>query len=384
MSSRSRQPNVPKGDTVQGSSPSVSASTKRQLLPRIWPPPTGQAYCVDHFLDECEAYHRSERARFEELRTAIINNYRATRQSTGVSTSSRPRTGDAATDKAAEGALDEERVSAAAEAEIAKLREQRKMLGLHRSLRTFIGHIGEMIRHCSHELGLDKAQADIGSRLHDAHKDKCPFLPRRGKSLICRYCDFEDRTPRPVAPIAPMDRIPKSSFMKKQCKSIYGIVFVVDICSRQVVVTLYKMAWLDNLYSLLKAGETTKDDGEGLERRQSAETSSEKSIAKSRTRQDSKNAPTESHTRQGDGSGGGDKVAVRKRKATKPPQKDEISVMHKHPHKQKRSAMSSSRQNTLGNERWTPTIGRTRMIRKYNDDDDVIVRKRRKTPSRTG
>ena len=385
MPIKSKPPSAHKGDTEPGSSPSVSASTKLELLPRIWPPLMDQAYCVDHFLDECEAYHRYEKARFEKLRVSIIDTYPAAEKSLRGTISSRTGTRDAATGKATDGVLGGEAVSASAAAEIAKLREQRKKLGLHRSLRTFLGHIGETIRQCSHELSLGKAQADPGSPLQNAHKDKCPFLPRRGKNLMCRYCDFENIKLRPVAPVAPMHQISKTSFMKRQCKSIYGVVFAVDVCSQQVVVTLHEMAWLDDLDSLAQGGETIKDGGEGLTKIRPAKISSEK-LAETRTQQDSSMKRREILARQGDRSDSDGRAAPRNREATKPPHDDGGSVEHKRLKKPDRSATTSSRQSTSGSGRLVPSVGKTKIIRKQedDDDDDVVIRKRRKLPSRIG
>ncbi|KAI1125467.1 hypothetical protein F5Y10DRAFT_268097 [Nemania abortiva] len=34
---------------------------------RLWPPPCQQAYCLDHFLMECQIYHEQENGRYKEL-----------------------------------------------------------------------------------------------------------------------------------------------------------------------------------------------------------------------------------------------------------------------------------------------------------------------------
>ena len=63
---------------------STNVSVKQKPpLRRIWSPPMDQSYCADHCLDECEAYYRAERVRFEELKAAIQDAFPARRSARG-------------------------------------------------------------------------------------------------------------------------------------------------------------------------------------------------------------------------------------------------------------------------------------------------------------
>ncbi|RYO89228.1 hypothetical protein DL766_004536 [Monosporascus sp. MC13-8B] len=72
---------------------------------------------------------------------------------------------------------------------------------------------------------------------------KCPFEPWR--SINCRYCDFNSRSPKNTAPVAPMHLIRHDDFGPEQRGEFGGIQFVVDICGAQEKVILLRMIGLD-------------------------------------------------------------------------------------------------------------------------------------------
>ena len=324
-----------------------------------------QSYCADHFLDECEAYYRAERVRFEELKAAIQDAFPARRSARGK-LPNRTRTG---------GHQREEITSTSAEAEIAKLKEHRKRLGLHRSLRTFRGEIGGTIWDCARDPGASDVAA------WEAHMQGCPFLPRAAKSVVCRYCDFESRMPQLVAPIAPMYSIPKTVFTSKQCGSIYGITFTVDVCSGRGIITLHSMICLDSLYCL--PGKTPLNrDGEIPKKKQLIEKLGRSSARGSPQipKQDRAEASVKKEIENHEDSS----IAPKKRKLTKPPSEDENTLSQRLKEKPSRNTTTLGKRSSPTSPKEQDMATDTKKIKtEYSDDIKIKTRKRRNVPSDT-
>ncbi|RYP69619.1 hypothetical protein DL769_005239 [Monosporascus sp. CRB-8-3] len=73
---------------------------------------------------------------------------------------------------------------------------------------------------------------------------KCPFDPWR--SIDCRYCDFNSRSPKNTAPVAPMHLIREDDFGPEQRGEIGGVEFAVDIRGAEEKVILLRMIGLDD------------------------------------------------------------------------------------------------------------------------------------------
>ncbi|KAI8628792.1 hypothetical protein F5Y19DRAFT_485168 [Xylariaceae sp. FL1651] len=265
-------------DSEYSSNSEVSEPRMKTYELRLWPPPSLQAYCVDHFLTECEIYYEQENERYNKLVGHSRENFLAKQRKPSKPPLAPTRRQPSR--RAKEKALSSEAITkpkgpprpkmpSSAPFKPEKLERAfrdsqegtsfrilsafRKKLDLHKSWEEFRSALEEVIQKTADALKM-KIEKDAGA----AHAN-CLFGGPLG--IQCRYCGFEDTvqdevelTPRKLAPPAAMHQI-KPGELKEKGVEFQGIQFIVDVCGGNVHVVLGTFRGvLDLCAELLRGG----------------------------------------------------------------------------------------------------------------------------------
>ncbi|KAI0811882.1 hypothetical protein GGR55DRAFT_688435 [Xylaria sp. FL0064] len=243
---------------------------------RLWPPPALQAYCLDHFMMECNIYYEQENERYSEL----VNYSRETflqkqghRKSISQATSASTRIQPSRKAKAKH-SLEGTKLPTAPRgapgptvssnvpfkppklerafkkspqgAVFRNLTELRKKLGLQKSWEEYRVALEGRIKGPTSRLLVE---------IEKNHTQNCVF--HTPLAIECRYCDFVDKvqddeavTPRKLAPPAQMHAVKCLSGgdgAKESKLTFRGIEFIVDICGEKTMIVLMGMKGLLDL-----------------------------------------------------------------------------------------------------------------------------------------
>ncbi|KAI0858443.1 hypothetical protein F4860DRAFT_526941 [Xylaria cubensis] len=248
---------------------STDKNTKAYEL-RLWPSLYLQAYCLDHFLEECKTYHEQENERYNKLvsysREGFLNRKikeedsnkpvraptrrqptRQAKEKHSVLDMTPPPTPMMLFDLPSKpekpsntplkpARLEKEFKESSEGAMFRVLSQLRKRLELHKSWEEYRRPLEAKIDEKAREL---RARMESGKY---AHKN-CIFSDPLG--VDCRYCGFTDTvledgatTPRNLAAPAAMHMITRASNTAESEVAFRGANFVVDVCGEKTMVLL--------------------------------------------------------------------------------------------------------------------------------------------------
>ncbi|KAI0969514.1 hypothetical protein F4678DRAFT_481108 [Xylaria arbuscula] len=263
---------------------------------RLWPPQYLQAYCLDHFMMECEIYHEQETDRYNKLVTHSREKFFG-RQNTkklpsqpmqgptrrqpsrrakekhsivGAMLSMRPpgppkpkRPSNVPFKPAKlEKAFRESQEGAMCRI-LTKLYEE---LEMQKSWEDYRLPLKNKIQEITDRL---KSEAEEGRNMHP----NCVF--RGPLEIECRYCGFVDMiredeaaTPRKLAPPAAMraiERMPEDDDAKESRLAFRGTEFIVDVCGEKTMIVLVRFkGLLDLCAELFEEGDAVPDSPTSL------------------------------------------------------------------------------------------------------------------------
>ncbi|TGJ82770.1 hypothetical protein E0Z10_g5995 [Xylaria hypoxylon] len=244
---------------------------------RLWPPPRLQAYCLDHFLMECENYYEQENERYNKLvansrqtflekqnkknkknkksqltsaPTRLQPSRRAKEKHTALGTTP-PTTPDATTPQGPPKPKTPSNVPFKP-AKLERAFKESQQGVMFRILDEFHKKLELQKSWENYRLPLeDKIQETVKRLLTAIEKGKitdtnCVFRGPLG--IECRYCGFVDTvqddettTPRKLAPPAAMHDIKPlslSGYTKESGLMFRGTNFIVDACSEKTMIVL--------------------------------------------------------------------------------------------------------------------------------------------------
>ncbi|KAI3321143.1 hypothetical protein HD806DRAFT_546929 [Xylariaceae sp. AK1471] len=227
---------------------------------RLWPPPCMQAYCLDHFLMECEIYHEHENERYNKLVAHSRGTFLAKQKKPSKPAPNPTRRQPSRRAKDEHSVLEvtmkpqrPPRPKKPSSAPFKPLRLEkaftdsqegvmyrilsvlREKLELHGSWEDYESALGGEIHETANRL---RAEIEKGRRAHE----KCIFGdPLR---IECRYCglaaaveDDGEITPRKLAAPAAMHEIQPTEYREGGVK-FRGIEFFVDVCGDKTMIIL--------------------------------------------------------------------------------------------------------------------------------------------------
>ncbi|KAI1275954.1 hypothetical protein F5Y07DRAFT_389590 [Xylaria sp. FL0933] len=245
---------------------------------RLWPPPRLQAYCLDHFMMECNIYYEQENERYSELvnysretflqkqghrktisqaasaPTRIQPSRKAkdkhSLEGTKLPTTPRGASGPTGSSNVPFKPPKLERVfkKSPQGAMFRTLTELRKRLGLQKSWEEYCVALEGTIKGLTSRL---LVEIEKGKTIHR----NCVF--HTPLAIECRHCNFVDKsqddeavTPRKLAPPAQLQAVKCLSGgndAKESKLTFRGIEFIVDICGEKTMVVLMGMKGLLDL-----------------------------------------------------------------------------------------------------------------------------------------
>ncbi|KAI0425639.1 hypothetical protein F5Y09DRAFT_334810 [Xylaria sp. FL1042] len=245
---------------------------------RLWPPPRMQAYCLDHFMVECEIYHEQENDRYNKLvkysRETFLekqNHEKLASKSTPAPTRIQPSR-KAKEKQLASGTkppmtpqealrptkssnipfkpakLEKAFKESQQGAMFQILTELYKKLDLQKSWKTYRVALKGKIQEIANQLLVETENGVIIHR-------NCVF--RSPLEVECRYCGFvetiqdeEAVTPRKLAPPAPMRAIKylsEGNDIEESRLMFCGTEFIVDVCGEKTMIVLVNLKGLLDL-----------------------------------------------------------------------------------------------------------------------------------------
>ncbi|KAI1298407.1 hypothetical protein F5Y03DRAFT_398193 [Xylaria venustula] len=263
---------------------------------RLWPPPYLQAYCLDHFMMECEIYHEKETGRYNKLVTYSRERFLEQRNIKKVPSQliqgpTRRQPSRRAKEKHSivgamlsitppeppapkkpsnvpfKPAKLEKGFRGSREGAMCRiLTELYEKLELEKSWEDYRLLLEHRIKEMAHRL---ESEAKEGRNMHL----NCVF--RGPLEIECRYCGFVDivrddeaSTPRKLASPAAMRAIePMSDFddAKESRLVFHGIEFIVDVCGDKTMIVLVRFkGLLDLCAELFEDGDVVPDSPRSL------------------------------------------------------------------------------------------------------------------------
>ncbi|KAI1821457.1 hypothetical protein F4861DRAFT_541940 [Xylaria intraflava] len=272
MSETAESPGVEGNDTIDSNPEQHSrhdhepASERKSYPLRLWPPPCLQAYCLDHFMMECEIYHEQENERYKKLvghiRDAFLEDRekkKAPKKPTAAPTRCQPprraknknsEQSSTTTKPKPTRPPEPERPSSApfkpsrlekafrdsqGGTMVGILSAFRENLELHKTWENYRPALEEKIREAETR---QKTELAKGNKVHE----NCSF--GGPLAIECRYCGFVGTvqvdvavTPRKLAAPAAMHDIELSG-TKEWGVMFRGTNFFVDVCGEKTMIVL--------------------------------------------------------------------------------------------------------------------------------------------------
>ncbi|KAI0103063.1 hypothetical protein GGR51DRAFT_573463 [Nemania sp. FL0031] len=255
----------------------------------LWPPPCWQAYCLDHFLMECEIYHRQENEQYNILvaysRQVFLD--KQNRKKTSSTPNPTP-TRRQPTRRAKENHSVLEITPPPTPSESQQPPRPKKLsitsFKPPRLEKTFMksqeGDLFRVLTEFYEKLELEKSwEAHYRPSLENAIRETAERLRAEAGNgqdahmncifdgpleVECRYCGFVDTVqsgeavrPRKLAAPAPMHAIKslaRSGNIKEPEVTFCGASFLVDVCSEKVMIVLVKLKGVLDLCAELFEG----------------------------------------------------------------------------------------------------------------------------------